>query len=155
MTLVKMLGQQSEDVRKTLEVLQESLDLIKAGVKANPKPRSQKDTISQITSLIPETTEKEEEKTLPKKPSWFDKPIEKPSEKTQEATTQTEDPEDDLEDKEPSFDLGARSSLLRKSIITLQSARKTCNPEKFPKCISTLEFYCKKIIEKPTNKSFR
>lgn len=50
--MLRILGEQSTDVRQSLEMLQESLSLIQAGVRSEPKHRSPEKTVSRITSLI-------------------------------------------------------------------------------------------------------
>jgi len=149
-TLVNSLAEQSKDVRKTLETLQESLALIQAGVRSQPKVHaSPEKTMSRITSLIDKKSDAPEKPSIPK-PSWFNEPIKEPAAAKKEATTQTDEIKE--EDGAPSFDLDTQLSALRKAMTAFQERRKSST---FSKSISTLQFYCTKILGDPTNQTFR
>jgi len=154
MSLVKILGEQSTDVRKTLETLQESLSLIQAGVRSEPKHRSPEKTVSRITSLIDKKKDDAtENKSKAEMPSWFNNPIEAPPENKKESKKEAMTQTDKADDSEiPSFDFEKQMSALQEAMKTFQRER---SPQKFSKSVSTIQFYCTKILGDPTNQAFR
>ena len=60
---------------------------------------------------------------------------------------------DKADDSEiPSFDFEKQMSALQEAMKTFQRER---SPQKFSKSVSTIQFYCTKILGDPTNQAFR
>lgn len=68
-----------------------------------------------------------------------------------EAMTQTEKAEDS---EIPSFDFDKQMSALQDAMKTFQRELRI-SPEKVSKSVTTIQFYCRKILEDPTNHVFR